>query len=84
MLRNTKFYSNNQKKLLPIAKQDSTSLCALCRGTKFLCGKTRCPVIVKYHSRDKVRPLIDTLRMGGSSPPSVFMIPQLLTLLNYG
>jgi len=73
MLRNTKFYSNNQKKLLPIAKQDSTSLCALCRGTKFLCGKTRCPVIVKYHSRDKVRPLIDTLRMGGSSPPSVFI-----------
>jgi len=38
-----------------------------------LCGKTRCPVIVKYHSRDKVKPLIDTLRIGGASPPSVFV-----------
>jgi hypothetical protein len=73
MLQNTKFYSNNQKKLLPIVKQESTSLCALCRGTKFLCGKSRCPVIVKYHSRDKVRPLINTLKLGGSSPPSVFI-----------
>ena len=73
MLQNTKFYPKNQKKLLPILRQESTSVCALCRGTKFLCGKSRCPVIVKYHSRDKVRPLIDTLRLGGSSPPSVFI-----------
>lgn len=73
MLQNTKFNSNNQKKLLPIAQQETPSLCALCRGTKFLCGKPRCPVLVKYHSRDKVRPLIDTLRLGGSSPPSVFI-----------
>jgi len=70
MLQNTKFY---QKKLLPILRQELTSVCVLCRGTKFLCGKSRCPVIVKYHSRDKVRPLIDTLRLGGSSPPSVFI-----------
>ena len=73
MLQNTKFYPKNQKKLLPILRQESTSVCALCRGTKFLCGKSRCPVIVKYHSREKVRPLIDTLRLGGSSPPSVFI-----------
>ena len=73
MLQNTKFYSNNQEKLLPVTKQESTSLCALCRGTKFLCGKSRCPVIVKYHSRDKVKSLIDTVRIGGSSPPSVFI-----------
>ena len=73
MLRNTNLITKNQKKLLPIGKQEPTSLCALCRGTKFLCGKTRCPVILKYHSRDKVRPLIDTLRLGGSSPPSVFI-----------
>jgi hypothetical protein len=70
MLQNTKFY---QKKVLPILRQEFTSVCALCRGTKFLCGKSRCPIIVKYHSRDKVRPLIDTLRLGGSSPPSVFI-----------
>ena len=67
---NTNF---NQKKILNIPKQESTSLCALCRGTKLLCGKSRCPVLIKFHSRDKVTPLIDKLRIGGSSPPSVFI-----------
>jgi len=65
--------SKNQKKLMPTKKQESSNLCALCRGTKLLCGKYRCPVVVKFHSRDKVRPLIDTLKLGGSSPPSVFI-----------
>ena len=65
--------SKNQSKLLKIPKKESFSLCALCRGTKFLCGKSRCPVIVKYHSRDKVKPLVNTLKIGGSSPPSVFI-----------
>jgi hypothetical protein len=69
-LINSKF---NQKKILKIPEQQSSSLCALCRGTKFLCGKSRCPVLVKYHSRDKVKTLIDKVRIGGSSPPSVFI-----------
>ncbi len=63
----------NQKKILKPPNQQSSSLCALCRGTKFLCGKSRCPVLVKFHSRDKVQPLIDKVRIGGSSPPSVFI-----------
>jgi hypothetical protein len=63
----------NQKKILKIPEQQSSSLCALCRGTKFLCGKSRCPVLLKFHSRDKVKTLIDKIRIGGSSPPSVFI-----------
>lgn len=63
----------NQKQLLHPNKKNTTSLCALCRGTKLLCGKSRCPVIVRYHSQTKVKPLIDTLKIGGSSPPSVFI-----------
>jgi hypothetical protein len=70
MLQNTKF---NQKKIVSNFNHESTSLCALCRGTKFLCGKLRCPVLLKYHSRNKVKPLINTLKIGGSSPPSVFI-----------
>lgn len=66
-------FSNKQKQLVPKLKQNSLSVCALCRGTKMLCGKTRCPVIVKYHSRDKVRPMIDSIKIGGASPPSVFV-----------
>jgi len=67
---NTKF---DQKKILKIPIKQSSSLCALCRGTKFLCGKSRCPVLLKFHSQDKVKPLIDKVRIGGSSPPSVFI-----------
>jgi len=66
-------FSNKQKQLIPKVKQETPSVCALCRGTKMLCGKARCPVLVKYHSRDKVKPLIDTLKIGGASPPSVFI-----------
>lgn len=73
MVRGIQFNPRSQKKLLPVTKQGSTNLCGLCRGTKLLCGKSRCPVLVKFHSRDKVRQLVDTLRIGGSSPPSVFV-----------
>jgi hypothetical protein len=62
-----------QKKILSIEKEKSTSICALCRGTKFLCGKSRCPVIVRYHSKIKTKSLVNTLRLEGASPPSVFV-----------
>ena len=70
---NSKFNSNRQNKILTVTKKKSYGLCALCRGTKFLCGKSRCPVLVKFHSHDKVKPFIDKLRLEGSSPPSVFI-----------
>jgi hypothetical protein len=66
-------FFNKQKPLVAKIKKENSSVCALCRGTKMLCGKTRCPVIVKYHSRDKVKPLINSLKLGGASPPSVFI-----------
>ncbi|MCX6661478.1 MAG: Nre family DNA repair protein [Euryarchaeota archaeon] len=65
--------TKNQKKLIPNVKKESTSVCALCRGTKFLCGKNRCPVIVRYHAKVKTKPLLDSLRLEGASPPSVFI-----------
>jgi len=65
--------TKNQKKLLASEKKHSPSVCALCRGTKFLCGKNRCPVIVRYHSKTKVKPFLNGLRLEGASPPSVFI-----------
>jgi len=65
--------TKDQKKLLPTEKKQSTSVCALCRGTKFLCGKNRCPVIVRYHAKVKTKPLLASLRFEGASPPSVFI-----------
>ncbi len=63
----------NQQQIVPRQSQQSSSVCALCRGTKLLCGRSRCPVVVKYHARAKVQPLINTTKLGGSSPPSVFI-----------
>ncbi|KYK20855.1 hypothetical protein AYK25_04255 [Thermoplasmatales archaeon SM1-50] len=65
--------TKSQKKLLAVEKKQSPSVCALCRGTKFLCGKNRCPVIIRYHSKTKVKSLLNTLRLEGASPPSVFV-----------
>ena len=65
--------SKNQKLLLPAIKKESKSVCALCRGTKFLCGKNRCPVIVRYHAKVKTKPMLDRIRLEGASPPSVFI-----------
>ena len=66
-------FRNSQKKLLPAEKKTSISMCALCRGTKMLCGKSRCPVVVRFHSKVKTKSLINSLNLGGSSPPSVFV-----------
>ena len=66
-------HSKNQKRLLHTTKKESFSLCALCRGTKLLCGKSRCPVLIKYHSKNKIKPKINNLKISGSSPPSVFI-----------
>jgi hypothetical protein len=38
-----------------------------------LCGKTRCPVLVRFHSTTKTKPLVNSLKLGGASPPSVFV-----------
>ncbi len=63
----------NKKELLVNEEKSNSSLCALCRGTKLLCGKSRCPVIVRYHSTNKIKPYISTLKLGGASPPSIFI-----------
>ena len=38
-----------------------------------LCGKARCPVLVRFHAQTKTESLTDSLRLGGASPPSVFV-----------
>ncbi len=65
--------NTTQNKIFKNAGNNNSSLCALCRGTKLLCGKSRCPVILKFYSKNKYKKKIDTLKIGGSSPPSVFI-----------
>lgn len=52
---------------------ESDSMCVRCRGAKMLCGKLRCPVLVKYYKYEKTKPLLDVLNLEGSSPPGVFV-----------
>jgi hypothetical protein len=47
--------------------------CILCRGVKMLCGKERCPVVMKTYSMQRTEPLIDSTTLDGASPPSVFI-----------
>jgi len=49
------------------------SLCLACRGSRRLCGKTRCPAILKLYSFIKTRNAVSTNQMVGSSPPGIFV-----------
>jgi hypothetical protein len=49
------------------------SLCLFCRGSRMLCGKTRCPAMVRLYSFLRVKNLIGAERIFGSSPPGVFI-----------
>ncbi|UCH58141.1 MAG: hypothetical protein JSV18_02105 [Candidatus Bathyarchaeota archaeon] len=49
------------------------SICAVCKGSKMLCGKTSCPVVARASSHFKIWRSIKGLNVGGSSPPSVFV-----------
>ena len=56
-----------------VEKKSGFNLCVLCRGTKMLCGKERCPVLVRFYHYSKVKTLVDDVILDGSSPPSVFI-----------
>jgi len=47
--------------------------CVLCKGGKFLCGKARCPILVRFYAQIKTKPLIDSLKLEGSAPGGIFV-----------
>lgn len=48
-------------------------MCLQCRGARLLCGKPRCPIIVKAQSIARTTGVIKSERIDGSSPPAVFV-----------
>jgi hypothetical protein len=56
-----------------VAKASSSGLCVACKGSRFLCGKSRCPIIVKANYFLKSVPLMQSEDIAGASPPSVFV-----------
>src|SRR6266567_7713846 len=51
----------------------ASGLCVSCRGAKLLCGKSRCPIMVRWDSMMRTAPMIDRVDLDGSSPPGVFV-----------
>jgi hypothetical protein len=49
------------------------SPCSLCKGSRNLCGKPICPLMVKFYSHMTTKRLIDSLDLAGSCPPGVFV-----------
>jgi hypothetical protein len=56
-----------------VTRASQRSLCAICKGSRRLCGKTRCPILVKANYYLKSVPLMSTEDITGVSPPSVFI-----------
>jgi len=50
-----------------------STMCVVCKGAKALCGKTRCPIIVRLKYYFRAMPLLEGLDMDGASPPGVFV-----------
>jgi hypothetical protein len=48
-------------------------LCISCRGAKLLCGKERCPILVRWDFMMRTAPAINRLDLEGASPPGVFV-----------
>ncbi len=48
-------------------------MCFTCKGTELLCGKSRCPIIVKAESMTRVSSTSDSNSIVGSTPPGVFV-----------
>ncbi|MBO3762987.1 MAG: Nre family DNA repair protein [Thermoproteota archaeon] len=62
-----KLYSNSSER-----KQREVNICLLCRGTKLLCGKPACPILVRTSSITRLE-IANKKEIFGSSPPSVFV-----------
>jgi len=56
-----------------VTRSSQSNICVVCKGSRFLCGKPRCPLLVKVNYYIKSIPLIASEDIAGLSPPSVFI-----------
>ncbi|MCW3997501.1 MAG: Nre family DNA repair protein [Candidatus Bathyarchaeota archaeon] len=54
-------------------KVSKNGLCIKCKGSRYLCGKTRCPLLLRVNYFLKTIPLISSKEISGVSPPSIFI-----------
>ena len=56
-----------------VTKARGNNLCVACKGGKFLCGKTRCPLTIRFNSYFRSVPLLQGTDLDGACPPGVFV-----------
>lgn len=64
------------KKVLEELKNDivvKDFRCVVCKGSRLLCGKKRCPIIIRFYAYLRTKPLASTKMLEGSSPPAIFV-----------
>ncbi len=49
-----------------------SGLCAVCKGTKMLCGRSECPLLKRYYALMRVQRRVSK-NLVGSSPPEIFV-----------
>ena len=60
-------------KSIEVVETPPAWMCLACRGAKLLCGKPRCPIIVKAQAMAKQAGAMERSEIQGSSPPGVFV-----------
>ncbi len=60
-------------KSIEVVENPPAWMCLQCRGAKLLCGKPRCPIIVKAQAMAKAGAYLSSQEIDGSSPPGVFV-----------
>lgn len=63
----------NYKKNQIVTRTRGKSLCAACKGGNFLCGRKRCPLLVRFNSYYRSVPLFQSTDLDGACPPGVFV-----------
>jgi DNA repair protein NreA len=58
---------------IEVVEEPPAWMCLQCRGAKLLCGKPRCPIIVKAQAMARQAPFMSNNEIEGSSPPGVFV-----------
>jgi Uncharacterized conserved protein len=59
--------------MVEVNQSKQSGLCVICKGSRRLCGKDRCPLMIKFYSQSKTLPLLNVKDLEGCSPPAVFV-----------
>lgn len=54
-------------------RRSKSDLCVICKGSRLLCGKTRCPLLLRINHFMKTISFLSNTEISGVSPPSIFI-----------